>query len=316
MKMASPEIADLGRGEDRSPRSAKRIVAGLIEASRPRQWIKNLACVAGLIFSGHLFHFVAFAEAGLAFVGFCLASSAVYLFNDVCDRMVDRLHIHKRDRPIASGIVPVSWALGTSAVLAALALYTAAVLSMRCVGLLSVYLLLNVAYSVRFKHSVLLDILIIAFGFVLRVLYGAYAVQVQPTSWIALCMFFLALFLGFAKRRGELFQIGDDELSRRPVLGKYREHYLDTLLSMTATMAILCYAFYTVTGRPDNASLVVTVPLAAYGIMRYMLLVMVYGAGDSPEKLLTTDWVQITIFAAWAALCILVIYTDVRLFKV
>jgi 4-hydroxybenzoate polyprenyltransferase len=287
---------------------------GLLRAARPRQWIKNLACFAGLIFSGRLFQEQAIAQACLAFAGFCLASSGIYLLNDVLDRSFDRLNPEKRGRPIASGLVPVSWALAASAVLMASALASSLLLAPLCRAVLACYLGLSGAYSVRLKHTVLLDVIIIALGFVLRVLYGVYAIEVKPTSWIVLCMFFLALFLGFAKRRGELQLMGDDEPHRRPVLGKYRVGYLDILLAMTATMAILCYALYTVTGRHGNASLVVTVPLVTYGITRYMLLVMVQGEGDTPERLLVSDRVLIAIVAAWVLLCVLVLYKNVHMF--
>lgn len=179
---------------------------------------------------------------------------------------------------------------------------------------LSLYLVTNVAYSIRLKHTVLLDVLIIAFGFVLRVLYGVYAIQVKPTSWIVLCMFFLALFLGFAKRRGEMHLIGEAEPFRRPVLSKYRISYLDLMLGMTATLAILCYALYTVTGHRGNASLVVTVPLVMYGVSRYLLLVTVEGEGEAPEKLLVSDRILLGTGALWVASCVLVIYSKLQLF--
>ena len=207
-----------------------RSLIPLAQAARPRQWIKNFACFAGLVFSGRMFEPAAIVESILAFAGFCLAASAVYLLNDVVDRRMDRLNPSKRDRPIASGLVPVSWALGASGVLAVGALGTTIWLAPICLMVLALYLVMNVAYSLRLKHTVLLDVLIIAFGFVLRVLYGVYAIEVKPTSWIVLCMFFLALFLGFAKRRGEMHLMGDDEPFRRPVLSKYRISFLDLML--------------------------------------------------------------------------------------
>ena len=250
----------------------------------------------------------------LAFAGFCLAASAVYLLNDVVDRRLDRLNPSKRDRPIASGLVPVTWALAASALLAAGACGLTLRLAPICSMTLAIYLVTNVAYSLRLKHTVLLDVLIIAFGFVLRVLHGVYAIEVKPTSWIVLCMFFLALFLGFAKRRGEMHLMGDEEPFRRPVLSKYRIGYLDLLLGMTATLAILCYALYTVTGHRGNASLVVTVPLVTYGVARYLLLVTVDGEGEAPEKLLVTDRILLGTGALWVASCVLVIYTKIQLF--
>ena len=310
-----PEASGTGAGmaESRAV-SASRQARGLALAARPGQWIKNFACFAGLIFSGHLFQFKAVGQALLAFAGFSLAASAVYLFNDVIDRPLDRLNPTKRQRPIASGLVPASWALGMSLVLALGSFATSAALPWLCPALLAVYLVTNVAYSIRLKHAVLLDVAVIAFGFVLRVLHGVYAVEVKPTSWIVLCMFFLALFLGFAKRRGEMHLMGDDEPFRRPVLAEYSLGYLDLLLAMTATMSILCYALYTVTGHQGNATLVVTVPLVTYGVTRYLLLVLVRGQGEAPEKLLVKDRMLVATGIAWVALCVLILYTDVRLF--
>jgi len=294
--------------------SGLRNLIYLAQAARPRQWIKNLACFAGLVFSGRLFDASAIGHSILAFGGFCLAASAVYMLNDVADRRLDRHNPSKRDRPIASGLVPVTWALVAATLLAAGACGLTLSLAPICSMTLAVYLVTNVAYSLRLKHTVLLDVLIIAFGFVLRVLYGVYAIEVKPTSWIVLCMFFLALFLGFAKRRGEMHLIGDEEPFRRPVLSKYRIGYLDLLLGMTATLAILCYALYTVTGHRGNASLVVTVPLVTYGVARYLLLVTVDGEGEAPEKLLVTDRILLGTGALWVISCVLVIYTKIQLF--
>lgn len=291
-------------------------VLGLVRAARPRQWVKNFACFAGLIFSGQLFLPWAVAHAVLAFAGFSLAASAVYLLNDVCDRDHDRANPSKRKRPVASGLVPVPWALAASGALVVAAVGSSLLLSPLCAAILTVYLVTNVAYSVRLKHAVLLDVAVIAFGFVLRVLYGVYAVQVRPTSWIVLCMFFLALFLGFAKRRGEIYRMGDDDDPfRRPVLAEYSTTFLDVLLSMTATMAILCYSLYTVTGHQGNATLVVTVPLVTYGVIRYMLLVMVHGEGEAPEKLLVSDPAMVATALVWVSLCVLIIYSKIQIFS-
>ena len=283
-------------------------LAGLVASMRPRQWIKNLACFAGAIFSGHLFDPASLRAATWAFAGFCLASSSVYLVNDVCDRRADAANAKKRSRPIASGRVPVAWALTAAAVLAAAALGSSFLLTPGCRAVLATYLVMSLAYSIRLKHSVLLDVMIIAIGFVLRILYGAFAVGVPATPWIVLCMFFLALFLGFAKRRSELvrFEVGDP--GHRPVLVKYRTGLLDQLLAMTATMSITCYALYTVIGRPGNETLVVTVPLVFYGISRYLTIVQVFDVGDAPEKDLIEDLPLIVAVIGWVALCVLIIY--------
>ena len=303
-------VADDGVG----PATPWARAVGLARAARPRQWIKNFACFAGLLFSGKLFVWSAIEAAGLAFVGFCLAASGIYLINDVIDRPLDRQHPGKRSRPIASGLVPASWAIVAALGLMAAALASSLALPPPCRLVLAAYIAMTVAYSVRLKHTVLLDVLVIALGFVLRVMYGVYAIDRQPTSYIVLCMFFLALFLGYAKRRGELNLLGDGEAHRRPVLRKYSVAYLDQQLNMTAAMAILCYAFYTVTGRPGNASLVLTVPLVYYGISRYLIQVKVHGSGDTPERQVIGDPISLAIVFAWAALCILIIYGDIHVF--
>jgi 4-hydroxybenzoate polyprenyltransferase len=290
-------------------------LAGLVASMRPRQWVKNLACFAGAIFSGRLFEPAAAGRAAWAFAGFCLASSAVYLINDVCDRRADAANPKKRSRPIASGRVPVARALAASALLAAAALGSSLLLTPGCVAVLATYLAMSLAYSVRLKHTVLLDVMIIAVGFVLRVLYGTFAVGVTATPWIVLCMFFLALFLGFAKRRSELVRLEVGGPRHRPVLVKYRTGLLDHLLTMTATLAIACYALYTVIGRPDkpgHETLVVTVPVVAYGVCRYLLIVLVFDVGEAPERDVVDDLPLMAAVAVWVALCVLILYLDIN----
>jgi 4-hydroxybenzoate polyprenyltransferase len=171
---------------------------------------------------------------------------------------------------------------------------------------------MGVAYSVRLKHSVLIDVMILALGFVLRILHGVYAVRVAPSAWIVLCMFFLALFLGFAKRRSELNQLEVAGELRRPVLRKYRTDLLDQLLVMTATMTITCYSLYTVTGRPGSETLVVTVPLVVFGVCRYLLLVMIFDVGEAPDKDLLDDLLLIVNGLLWVVLCVAIIYFNVN----
>ena len=317
MAVASAPVAGEGsEGEtaQTAPAPTWRRALGLARSMRPRQWIKNFACFAGLLFSGLLFRWGAVGAACVAFVGFCLASSGIYLINDVIDRPLDREHPGKCRRPIASGLVPGSWAIGAAVLLMAAAMATSLALPPVCRLVLAAYLVMTLAYSIRLKHTVLLDVVLIALGFVLRVMYGVYALGRKPTSYIVLCMFFLALFLGFAKRRGELSLIGDGATRRRPVLRKYSVAYLDQQLNMTAAMAILCYALYTVTGYQGNATLVTTVPLVYYGISRYLILVKIHGSGDAPERQLLGDWILMAIVALWAGLSALIIYGNIHVF--
>jgi 4-hydroxybenzoate polyprenyltransferase len=291
-------------------------VAALTIAARPKHWVKNAACLAGVVFSGRLTDIHSVAMAGWAVAGFCLASSGVYLVNDVLDRESDRRNPKKRTRPIASGALPASWAIVGASLMLVAALTSAIPLGPYCGATLAAYTGLNLCYSYRLKHRVLVDVLIIASGFVLRVLYGVYAIGVKPSSWIVLCMFFLALFLGFSKRRSELDQFGEGGHLRRPVLRGYDLKFLEMSLAMTATMAIVCYALYTVTGRQGNASLVITVPIVTYGILRHLLRIIARGVGDEPVSAIFADKVSFAIIIAWVSVCAVVVHSGVRLFEV
>jgi 4-hydroxybenzoate polyprenyltransferase len=182
-----------------------------------------------------------------------------------------------------------------------------------CALALAAYGVMNVLYSVWLKQIVIADVMCIALGFVLRVLFGVYAVGVLPTPWIALCMFFLALFLGFAKRKAELAALADDPGRVRPVLAEYDLNYLNNLVVMSATMAILCYALFTVASH-KNPTLVVTIVPVVYCVNRYILQVMLHGRGESPDKILLSDrrlWVGIV---SWLLMYIVITYGDIQLF--
>jgi 4-hydroxybenzoate polyprenyltransferase len=280
---------------------------------RPRQWIKNTACLAGLIFSRQLFRRPAQVSALIATGMFCAASSAVYLLNDLCDRKSDRENPKKAQRPIASGALPVGVALAGCLAAWFVSGLAACLLGPACAAVLVLYIAMNFVYSVRLKHAVLADVMVIALGFVLRVLAGVYAVGVGPTAWVVLCVFFLALLLGLAKRRAELAALKERAAYHRPVLAQYSLPYLDALLAMMAAMTVVCYAIYTVESPHRNITLIVTIPPVVYGIARYLLLVMVRG-GEAPEELLTRDKGLIAAVLVWVALCVVILYGDLRLF--
>jgi len=212
---------------------------------RPHHWTKNLACLAGVLFSGRFVDTGADERALWTFGVFCAASSAAYALNDVFDRERDRRHPRKRLRPVASGAVSVPAAVGVGAVLAATALAGAWALGFPVLACLLFYVANNLAYSAGLKHLPLFDVLSIAMGFVLRLLAGVYVVGELPTTWITLCAFFLALFLGFGKRRAELGALGEQTNDQRPVLAQYTLSYLDYLLNSSAVMAVICYALFT-----------------------------------------------------------------------
>lgn len=293
----------------RKPSTARALVREL----RLKQWIKNFACLAGLIFSGRFLSLQGDLQAALGFFAFCLASSSVYILNDIVDREKDRRNPRTASRPIASGELSVGVAVAALAVLVIAANAISAGLGPACVVVLNAYLGLNVFYSLRLKRAVIADVMSIAFGFVLRVLYGVYAVGVLPTPWIVLCMFFLALFLGFAKRRGELSSLAERGDQARPVLKKYSEPYLDTLLMVTATLTILCYAMFTVASH-KNPTLIITVVPVVYCVFRYLLQVMMHSQGESPDSIITSDkrlWAGIL---CWIGSYIVIVYAKIEMF--
>jgi 4-hydroxybenzoate polyprenyltransferase len=206
------------------------------------------------------------------------------------------------------------WVAGIAfALLVAMAAIGSARLGTSCSLVLGTYGVMNILYSTRLKQIVIADVMCIAIGFVLRVLYGVYAVGVLPTPWIALCMFFLALFLGFAKRKAELVGMGKNPSHARPVLAQYDVNYLNMLLAMSATMAILCYALFTVASH-KNPTLVVTIVPVVYCVNRYILQVMLNGRGESPDKILLSDkrlWVGII---GWLVAYIAITYGNIQLF--
>jgi 4-hydroxybenzoate polyprenyltransferase len=301
-----------GAGAQDAARPA-RVALALLHVLRPRQWVKNAACLAGLIFSGLLLNGPAEFAALAATVMFCAAASAVYVFNDICDRKSDRLSPRKARRPLASGALPLGVALAGCVGALAVGAALACALGPACVTVLALYLAMNLVYCLFLKHAVLADVMVIALGFVLRVLAGVYAIGAAPTPWVLLCIFFLALLMGLAKRRAELATLKERAAAHRPVLAKYTLPYLDTLLAVTATMTVTCYSLYTIHSPHRNATLIVTVPPVLYGIGRYLLLVMVRG-GEAPEEMVTRDRGLIAAVLVWVSLSVAVLYGPVRLF--
>lgn len=273
-------------------------VFALVKGLRPKQAAKNLFVYAALIFANELFNRTAFFRVTLAFLLFSLASGSVYLLNDILDVEQDRRHPKKRLRPIASGALPVPLAWAALVTLAACSAAAGWLLNPRFGITLIVYLVMNVAYCIRLKHVVLLDVFTIATGFLLRTVSGGFVIGVPISQWLLLCTLQLALFLGFIKRRQELVEQGDQADKTRAILEEYSLPFLDQLITIVAAVSIVCYSVYTVesaTGR-THPHLWITVPIVIYGICRYLYLVYQKGMGGAPEEVLRTDrWMQCTI---------------------
>jgi 4-hydroxybenzoate polyprenyltransferase len=268
-------------------------------ALRPRQWPKNLLVFAGIVFAAELGDATRWLQATLAFLAYCAASSAAYLVNDVRDAADDRRHPLKRSRPVARGELAPRAAVALAAVLAAVALATTAPLGLGPLLLLAAFAGLQLAYSFRLKHVVLLDVMAIGGLFVVRAAAGAAAVDVRISPWLLLCTALLALFLGLAKRRGELVLVGATGAPGRPVLEGYSLELVDQLVGVVAASTVIAYSLYTVTADEQTPWMMVTIPFVLFGIFRYLLLVHRRDLGEEPETVLLSDVPILVCVGLW-----------------
>lgn len=267
-----------------------------IKLLRPHQWLKNAFVLAGLLFA-HGWNQPALIElAGLAFMAFCLMASTVYVLNDLVDVESDRRHPTKCRRPIASGAVSPSAAGVVSLLLLAGGLTLGWLANPLVCAFLLAYLLLNVLYSWKLKHMVLLDVFAISAGFMLRIFAGTTGIGIVPSHWLLICGLMVTLFLGFAKRRAELLRVPASDngpAATRKVLDHYAPEMLDKFIGISAACVIMTYSLYTVS--PDTirthhtASLIYTLPFVIYGLFRYVFLLHREGSGDDTARDLLTD---------------------------
>jgi 4-hydroxybenzoate polyprenyltransferase len=281
---------------------------------RPKHWVKNLFVFAALIFARELFQLGPLLEAVKAFVVFCLSASAIYIINDVADADADRAHPEKRHRPIASGAVPVNRALALAVFLLAVSAIIVSGMHHLFVITIVIYVLMNLAYSFRLKEVVLLDVFIVAAGFMLRVLGGAYAINVTVSSWLVLCSLFISLFLGFAKRRSELQRAAPEGAAeQRRVLAAYSAAVLDQMLTISAAGAVISYALYTVAPRTveifHTEKLIYTTVFVIFGVFRYLHLIYTSADAENPTNAVTRDVPIIVTVALWIASCVGIIYS-------
>jgi 4-hydroxybenzoate polyprenyltransferase len=263
----------------------------LLKAIRPKQFPKNLFVYTALVFSNNLLDSVRFGYVTLAFLLFCLASGSIYLLNDLLDVEADRLHPEKRNRPIASGALPVSVAKGMFVLLLLVSVGISFALGWKFGATVAAYLVLQIVYCLRWKHVVLLDVFTIAAGFVLRTVAGAVVIQVPISQWLLLFSLQLALFLGFGKRRQEIVLLGEDAEKHRAILEDYSLPFLDQMINVVAGVTIVCYSVYSVESATakQHPHLWITVPLVIYGICRYLYLVHQKGWGGAPDEALRKD---------------------------
>jgi len=283
----------------------------LLRAMRPKHWIKNMFVFAALVFAQQLGRLDAVLVTLAAFAIFCMISSSVYLLNDIADREMDRQHPIKRNRPIASGRLSITVAGVASFLLAAVALGWAFWLSLPFAAVACSYLLMNLAYSAGLKRVVIVDVMLIATGFLLRAWGGALALGVAMSHWLVLCTALIALFLGFAKRRQEL-ATWDSADEQRPILKEYSLPFLDQLISIVTASTLLAYALYAfspeVAEKLGTSWMGLTLPCVLFGMFRYLYLVHRRGEGENPTLLVLKDPGLISTLLLWGVAVLFALY--------
>jgi len=290
------------------------VIQALFEAMRPYQWVKNLLVFAPLIFAQKLYDRPSQMGALVAFAAFCCVASGIYLLNDLMDLERDRRHPKKKNRPLPSGRLSPAVAGIAVFVLVGSGLGLAQWRGFLILPL--VYFLINVAYSLKLKHLVILDAMCIAIGFLLRVYAGGVAIHVPVSSWLVLCTFFVALLLAFCKRRHELFVLGEEEASgHRKSLEHYSFAFLDQMIAPLGALTVMAYAAYTTSPAavanfgPKRAHLLVwTVPFVVYGIFRYLFLVHMRSEGGDPTRLLLKDLPTLLNILGWMGTSLWIVY--------
>ncbi|HSN76154.1 MAG TPA: decaprenyl-phosphate phosphoribosyltransferase [Anaerolineae bacterium] len=284
----------------------------LLKTMRPKQWTKNVVVFAPLVFDEKLFTPYLFGRTLLAFALFCLISSTVYIINDLVDIEKDRQHPRKRLRPLPAGVLSPRVAMAAAGVFSLVSFPLALWLDRGFALILLSYLLLNIAYSFYLKHLVIIDVLVIAAGFVLRVAGGVAVVGVERFSpWLYLVVTLGALFLGFGKRRHELLLLDEGADAHRAILAEYTIPFLDQLIGLVTSTMVIAYSLYTFSAPnlPDNHAMMLTIPFVLYGLFRYLYLIHVKKEGGAPDELVLSDKPLLATGVLWVLAVVLVLYT-------
>ena len=269
------------------------MIKEVIESARPFQWTKNLLIFVALIFSKNFFNLPLFLKTLLAFFLFSFITSSIYIINDLFDRKEDRLHPKKRLRPIARGAISPVIAIIAAFIFCFSGLFFSFFLGINFFLLLIVYIMIQLAYIIFIKHIIILDILAIASGFFIRVLAGAFAINVPVSSWLILCTIMLSLFISIGKRRHEMILLKEEAKNHRPILQEYNISLLDQMIAVVTPGVIITYMLYTTSSETiskfGTKNLVFTIPFVLYGIFRYLYLIYSKEEGGSPEMIIFTD---------------------------
>ena len=287
------------------------VIVEIFKSLRPQQWIKNFFIFAPVIFSRNLLNRPVVLKSAAAFAAFCLIASAHYIFNDIRDLEEDRLHPVKSKRPLASGRLKTGPAVLSCAVFAVLGLAVAAAINRGVLIISAAYFVLQVLYSLRLKHVVILDVFVVAAGFVIRVVAGGLAIEVAISSWLLICTMMLALFLAMGKRRHEIVLLEGDAANHRPILKEYNTTLLDQMISVVTASTLIAYCLYTISeetvAKFGTRKLIYTVPFVLYGIFRYLYLIHLKAGGGSPESLIIKDKPLLLDLFLWIVAAVLIL---------
>jgi 4-hydroxybenzoate polyprenyltransferase len=315
---------------EKTEQTKDTLMIAVIKVMRPVHWIKNLSIFAAIFLSGYILNADLFVKVGWGFIAFCLITSATYIINDLLDAKSDRLHPRKKFRPIASGALPVSYAVVEALVLIIGAIIATFLgnLGSLFLTILLLYLVLQFFYSIGLKNVAILDIIIIATGFVLRVYAGGFIINAHLSVWFLLTVISVALFLASGKRRAELNLVQETEVLTRKSLGTYKKNLLNSYVTMFGNASWLSWALYTFFESPKAAVplwlvlaelsrtttvgklLMLSIPITIFGIMRYQFLIF-EDKSETPEKLLLTDKMLIVTVTLWIILIFWVLYSGI-----
>ncbi len=295
------------------------MLKALLKTMRPRQWTKNVFVLAAVIFDRQLSinHPEPLLRSLLGLLLFCFLSSSVYIINDLADIEADRAHPTKRNRPIASGKLPIPIAIGATVALLLVTFPASYLLSPGFFLVAVTYFLLNLAYSNWLKHIPLIDVLVLATFYVLRVAGGVTIINVERFSpWLYVCTTLVALFIGFGKRRAELTLMEDGSQSHRRVLEGYNLTLLDQLITIVSSTTVLAYSLYTFSAPnlPGNHTMMLTIPFVLYGVFRYLYLIQIKHEGGAPEELFLIDRPLQGTIVLYGISILLIIYVIPRFF--
>jgi 4-hydroxybenzoate polyprenyltransferase len=287
------------------------MVKALFKTMRPKQWTKNILVFAALVFDRQLFQVEPLLHTVAGFIMLCLASSTIYLINDIADIEQDRQHPKKKFRPLASGALSARTAAIAAVLFALISITASFFLSPGFGSILLLYLVINLFYSFWLKHVPIIDVMLVASGFVLRVGAGVTLIVVERFSpWLYVCTTLIALFMGLGKRRAEISLLSDKANSHRRVLEGYSIALLDQLINIVSATTIMAYSLYTFSAEnlPANHLMMLTIPFVLYAIFRYIYLIQIKGAGGAPDELVLTDYPLMATFLLWGLLSILIMY--------